>query len=71
MYKIIIPAFMVPLLALGISFFLATDGIYNQNDNYAFFSYNLIAAILGTLLALLMGAWAHSKFWDYGMNDKS
>ena len=51
-YTILVPCFMVPLLALVIAFFLAIDGVHQK---YPFLSYNMFSAILGTLLSLVMG----------------
>ena len=56
----IIISFMVPLIAIGLALFLGTHGIY---QNYSFFSYNMLAGIIGTFLALVMGAIVHHKFW--------
>ena len=63
----IIISFMVPLIAIGLALFLGTHGIY---QNYSFFSYNMLAGIIGTFLALVMGAIVHHKFWDITVHYK-
>lgn len=57
MYKIIVPVFVVPLVAIGLALFLGTQDIFKQ---YPFFSYNMLLAIVGTFLTLLVGAYVHS-----------
>lgn len=61
-YKIIITSFIIPLVTIDLGIVLGTGSVFKD---YSFYSYNMLTATCGTLLALMMGSLVHNLAYGY------